>query len=236
MSDDTIKKPVLTAEQKLAQAGWRKAYYAANRERAKASMKAWEVANAEKRKAYRKAHYIANREEVKARRKEYCIANREKVRASKKADYIAHPEKARARHNAWRAANRDRCNAIGKAWRIANPEKTKSMAKAWKAENPEKRSRSSHLRRARKSNATIGDPAPILKWEKQWRKAKLVTCYWCNGRVAGKKAHADHIQPLSRGGEHSVENLCIACQKCNMSKHAKALATWNATLESPVLL
>lgn len=31
-------------------------------------------------------------------------------------------------------------------------------------------------------------------------------------------ANADHIVPLSRGGKHCVDNLRIACRKCNLAK------------------
>jgi hypothetical protein len=34
-------------------------------------------------------------------------------------------------------------------------------------------------------------------------------------------AHADHVVPLSRGGDHSPENVVICCAKCNLHKGAK---------------
>jgi 5-methylcytosine-specific restriction endonuclease McrA len=175
-------------------------------ERLKANRKAYRIANAEKIRAYKKAHYIANHRDMLAYAKAY---------------HNAHSEKLKARKKAYRIVNRDKLNAYCKAWKIANPEKV---------------SQSQHLRRARKISGTIGDAAPMLAWEKQWRTAKLVNCYWCNSRISGKNAHMDHIQPLSKGGAHSIENLCISCQPCNNRKSAKAIEEWNRELDAPVLL
>ena len=36
----------------------------------------------------------------------------------------------------------------------------------------------------------------------------------------------DHVQPLSRGGSHSVDNVVPACGSCNSSKQDKTLLEW----------
>lgn len=33
----------------------------------------------------------------------------------------------------------------------------------------------------------------------------------------------DHIHPVARGGDNVLENLAVACSRCNSSKHAKLL-------------
>ena len=45
-------------------------------------------------------------------------------------------------------------------------------------------------------------------------------CYWCSISIA-KTYHIDHYEPLSKGGEHLIENIVLACPHCNMSKHDK---------------
>lgn len=45
-------------------------------------------------------------------------------------------------------------------------------------------------------------------------------CYWCSTSIA-KTYQIDHYEPLSKGGEHLIENIVLACPHCNMSKHDK---------------
>ena len=45
-------------------------------------------------------------------------------------------------------------------------------------------------------------------------------CYWCNTSIA-KTYQIDHYYPLSKGGEHLIDNIVLACPHCNMSKHDK---------------
>lgn len=48
-----------------------------------------------------------------------------------------------------------------------------------------------------------------------------LACYWCSKVTAPKDRHGDHIIPLSRGGSHTLSNLCCACVRCNTSKQNK---------------
>lgn len=50
-------------------------------------------------------------------------------------------------------------------------------------------------------------------------------CSYCNEGPLDSW-HIDHILPWSRGGEHSVENLCVSCASCNLSKGAKTPDEW----------
>lgn len=40
-------------------------------------------------------------------------------------------------------------------------------------------------------------------------------CVRCGASVTLKKAHIDHIEPLSRGGSNSLENLRTLCRTCH---------------------
>lgn len=44
-------------------------------------------------------------------------------------------------------------------------------------------------------------------------------CVYCGG----KAEHLDHIQPVTRGGEGTWDNLAPACARCNQSKQTKSL-------------
>jgi CRISPR/Cas system Type II protein with McrA/HNH and RuvC-like nuclease domain len=45
------------------------------------------------------------------------------------------------------------------------------------------------------------------------------TCQYC-GEVGGK-LEVDHMQPFSRGGKATMNNLITSCRKCNGNKSAK---------------
>lgn len=49
-------------------------------------------------------------------------------------------------------------------------------------------------------------------------------CVYC-GDTSGP-FHFDHVTPWSRGGDHSAENLCVSCARCNQSKGDKLLSEW----------
>lgn len=60
---------------------------------------------------------------------------------------------------------------------------------------------------------------------KRWRQEVLIRCAWqcvdC-GRVAyGREMHADHVLPISQGGErYDVANGQARCQPCHSRKTA----------------
>lgn len=45
-------------------------------------------------------------------------------------------------------------------------------------------------------------------------------CYWCHASLKNKIVHIDHYIPLSKGGEHTLSNLVVSCDKCNLQKYA----------------
>lgn len=54
-------------------------------------------------------------------------------------------------------------------------------------------------------------------------------CRWCGGPL-GERWDIDHVVPLSRGGTHDPSNIVLACERCNISKHAKLLGEWQPPL------
>lgn len=46
-------------------------------------------------------------------------------------------------------------------------------------------------------------------------------CYWCGDDIS-KQYHIDHYEPLSKGGEHTIENIVLSCPTCNMKKSNKS--------------
>jgi 5-methylcytosine-specific restriction enzyme A len=52
---------------------------------------------------------------------------------------------------------------------------------------------------------------------RQIRK-KFPYCYYCNGYLYWDTASIDHKIPICRGGTNELNNLVIACDKCNKQK------------------
>lgn len=52
------------------------------------------------------------------------------------------------------------------------------------------------------------------------------TCTYCGAH--GVQLECDHVIPVSRGGDSSMDNLTTACRPCNRSKRAKTIGEWKA--------
>lgn len=86
-------------------------------------------------------------------------------------------------------------------------------------------------RRAIKKKATVGDISKIKEFYSSVRENLLVTCFYCGEIINSKTAHIDHVVPLSKGGSHSVDNFCISCPSCNLSKNDKLISEWKPNLK-----
>ena len=49
-------------------------------------------------------------------------------------------------------------------------------------------------------------------------------CAYC--QATGPALHRDCVQPISRGGRYTVENVVPACASCNASKHNSEVTGW----------
>lgn len=54
------------------------------------------------------------------------------------------------------------------------------------------------------------------------------TCRYCGGKKA--PFHLDHVYPVAKGGETTVENLVTACDDCNLQKGAR-VGIWPKPLD-----
>lgn len=128
-----------------------------------------------------------------------CVRTTRKQQYVKRRDLLIYKECQRRYYE----GNREVVIKRSKDWGIQNPDKLRACKKANQA--------------YRRAGEKAGDaPAVILAWEKSAKKV----CYWCNTKCADEY-HIDHYQPLSRGGEHRISNLVIACPTCNLRKNAK---------------
>lgn len=191
------------------------------REKKNAIRRAWRAKNVDKIREQQRAWCAANPDKVKAKKQKYRSTHREKEREDSRQYHKANAAKVSARHARHYAQNRGRISVVKKAWSAANPDKCRLYA---------------NKHRAAKLGASQEMAALIAEWEQSWRAKRSARCYWCNKAHAPSKCHTEHIKPLSKGGPHSIENLCVSCAKCNLSKGAKALERWNAALNEPSLM
>ena len=122
--------------------------------------------------------------------------------------------------------------AYKKAYREANPEKIAAKQKiyqaAYRAAHPNKYLADSHKQRANKAGVKIGDTKAILAWFKGWRTETPVACHYCMSIYPGKAMTIDHVIPMSKGGDHDLNNLVVCCSSCNSLKQDKLPEEWLA--------
>jgi 5-methylcytosine-specific restriction endonuclease McrA len=203
-----------------------------------------------RKNARTRADRAANPEKYRARDRARSQQRAHQMRVSHKARYDADPEKYRAKTRAFNAANPEKKRAWDKRYAAENVEKLRVSRNAQYAKNPQGQAirakryslkhpevgrRASLKYRARKKKATIGDTNLITEWEATWKLKRTVSCYWCRKRIKTSAAHVDHVVPLSKGGEHSVDNLCVSCEKCNLTKQAKLPEDFVKTMKQPPL-
>lgn len=93
----------------------------------------------------------------------------------------------------------------------------------YRARNKTKESTRRARSRARKAGAP-GRGVTAAEWQ-QVLEDSLGLCAYCNRRAPLTR---DHIESLSDGGAHEMDNIAAACRGCNSSKFRKPLLVWLA--------
>lgn len=150
----------------------------------------------------------------KIRRRQDYLKNRDKILAYSKAYHEAHPEVGKRSIAKYLANNR-----------VILRERSREYYRNNRELRIQSAIRSNGKRKAQK-NKTEVNPDGIKQWMAEVRTKPFVRCHWCGTKVNGKKIHFDHIIALSKGGAHSISNLCASCQHCNATKHARLIADW----------
>lgn len=175
----------------------------------------------ESKRKYDAKRYQILREKIIRRASEYAKKN---------------PEKKSAYFAEYYQKNKDVILSRASRFVQENKPRRRAYLKDYYRLYPERRGIGRKRRRAVENMAEIGDPKLIEFWEHRWKSKKRSTCFWCRDRFSTKSLQTDHIQPLSKLGKHSVENLCVSCGPCNRRKSAKSTTQWNSEISQPVLL
>lgn len=191
------------------------------------------------RERFRK-NYLKNKEYYKAYSAKWWKDHPELLRAKWRRRYQNHPERAKAQRKAYRARHLDEVRARNRKWQSdkwahrqqymrAHYQKNKAKIiqtnRKYQSRNKARLWHASQKRRALIAKATINLKS-IEMFYKEVRARETAYCYYCGIGMHPSQVHFDHIIPLAKGGMHCVENLCVACTPCNLSKHDTLLSRW----------
>jgi 5-methylcytosine-specific restriction endonuclease McrA len=144
--------------------------------------------------------------------------------------YAKDPQKFRDRVRVAMAANPELHRARYKAWALANPEHRRDYVHQWYLDNQESELERARINRklhpewsqnnsARRRMAVeaVGSLTP-----QEWKTILDVfghACAYC--LRTDRKLSQDHVIGVSRGGDHTAENVVPACMPCNQRKCAR---------------
>lgn len=117
-----------------------------------------------------------------------------------------------ARYESKEAADRARKRYL-KAYAYLYSRTTNAKAAGRANDNSLSRRNAHKMRRHR--------PAGVTAWYQNLLTAEHVKCFYCDRELPTEERVGDHFVPLSKGGEHCVENLVPACRSCNQEKSDK---------------
>lgn len=117
------------------------------------------------------------------------------------------PEKKRANSRNWVANNKDAHRKNNKQWAINNPDYNKTYKLKRRA--------------SEKSNGVY------FISDKEYKRIYSSSCFYCGST---QRIEADHIIPVSRGGNTSIGNLVPACRSCNAKKSNRFIMEWRIRL------
>ena len=154
--------------------------------------------------------------------REYRKARPEVCRAAGQRYYRAHPEVA----SAWREANPEKVRITNRRkcekYRRANLDRQRERQRLWHRANP-----TLHTVYNQRYRAKLWDQDTAIT-RHEWEALIASYCGLCVYCGQPRKPTMDHIEPVSKGGEHGVENVVPACRRCNSSKSGKSLIVWLA--------
>lgn len=220
-----------------------RAWHARNRDRVAAKAKIRYIQNRDQRIAATKAWKEANPDRVKAsierHRKEQNARSVARYHLKKQdASWLerrnAQRRKLRSdpeyrQNERLRQAKTQQLNPEAKpkrkAWEARNRYHLKEYKRTWRKNNWALVRQYNATRRAQKKQAAV-NLAGINEFVRSVKSKPYAFCYYCSKKFPSRTTHFEHIIPLVKGGQHSVDNLCVSCPACNLSKADKTPQAW----------
>jgi 5-methylcytosine-specific restriction endonuclease McrA len=186
------------------------------RELNKLYLKKWAANNRDKKHQMDREYYQENKDKIKTCAKQYRENNLEKCRLNSKSYRERNKGILSIKKKVWANANKGKRNISTKKWVINNPEKAKEMGKNWRKLNLVKGRLYSHKYNSlKKQNGGVVEKSDI----ESLLLAQKSRCFYCDSKLG--KYEIEHIIPLSKGGEHKLYNIVLACVHCNRTKGNK---------------
>jgi 5-methylcytosine-specific restriction endonuclease McrA len=174
---------------------------------------------------YNKEYYAKNRDELLMKQTQYNIEHREEMSERRHQHYAEHRTELSTRQKKYRAENLVKVRELEKARALRRPRtKKKAYLANYRKEHQVEYQVYTNRRRALQRENT---PPDLLLTAVQWREI-LERYHYCCAYCGTNAAHLtiDHVIPVSRGGQHTKENIVPACQSCNSAKHDHTLEEW----------
>ena len=182
-----------------------------------ACVKQYNKINKEKNNARNKLNRESNPIIYAEKQKLYRIKHLEKRKDYEKVKYQNNKDDYKNKATIWAKQNPKKRAEIRKKWRDNNLELAKCIEKKCLINNPAIARARTNNRRARVKGAIGSFNTYQIKDLLLKQKSK---CACCKEKL-NKTYHADHIEPLARGGSNDIRNIQLLCPQCNWQKGAK---------------
>lgn len=177
--------------------------------------KKWAEDNAEKVRESKRKYYENNKQKVVEAARKWAEENYE-------ANKVRNKDRATVRRRKKGVApvgQEYNCRSEGHPFTEENTYYTKTGRKCRECVNTKNKHRT-HQKRT-------GGTFPKENW-KMLLEAFGTWCPYCE--TDGHNLTIDHITPISKGGDNSIENLMPCCLSCNISKNATPIHIWKPEL------
>jgi len=196
---------------KEAISAYGRTYYKENKEAIDKYKKKYNEENKETLSSIKKLNYDKNRNAILAQKKKYYNDNKELIKSKSRDYYNSNKESQNANSRAYNEKNRESIAIRNKSYRQTEIGKLADR-------------NSKNKRRAQKL-ATSDKTIPIkYEYPLTLELSELMIrqdhkCVYCDAYLSlDNTTHLDHIEPLSKGGHHSINNVQWLCSTCNLEK------------------
>lgn len=181
--------------------------------------KLYKITNKERISLLNKSYREANQEKISKQRKGYREANKDKIAIAKKEWHNANKERLSIKKKEYHQNNRDSIIKKAKEWASANPEKVKLLKRV---------AGGKRVKRIKELSDGTVTAESILKIQ-----VERLLCPYCGKGLNQSNTHMDHMNPISKGGLHSIKNLIMCCDTCNTTKNATLFDDWVQSFDEP---